>query len=429
MNHKVDTDKQQLLLRLPEHIATRVRKIMNDEQVNEESIDVIQQDEETCQNGDYFTFVIKNEQYPALLENLPTILESHKTCDKKIFLKSGDIGQVLHVFNTEREREIASSKSCKTIHGTYMPNGVTFPTLDIVKKRFERTRKSTETFPVHQVKAVTEEISSSWFVPEELALSGALQPPKVKKSDMNLFDSNGKEKQEVCYSIREEVVPFEDWMISEDQPEGITFKLSSKESWLEAETNLLLEHPELLEFDGDDVSCDPDENVQPQQQKSLKAGTAAPVAPLAPVVLAAPRQETAPLRPSLAVVERPVAPLASDAAQKQSSVQVGTVAAATPLPVLAIDKKVAARDAAAPAPVSAPASAPSSPMDEEESDDESDDSDDLIDECLEVLGVDVGASQPPLPAEGSDGAADASASDEDSDGSGRGDDAWMYEEI
>lgn len=30
------------------------------------------------------------------LMNLPTIVETHKTFDNKIFLKSGDIGQVQH---------------------------------------------------------------------------------------------------------------------------------------------------------------------------------------------------------------------------------------------------------------------------------------------------------------------------------------------
>lgn len=125
--------------------------------------------------------------------NLPTPLETHKTFDNKIFLKAGDIGQVssfallqrstqgmiylkfsflislsmqttytptkvLQVFDTAEEREVARNKICKTLHGDYMPSGVTPPTADIVKRRFELTRKN-ETFLPYRIRAVIEEIS------------------------------------------------------------------------------------------------------------------------------------------------------------------------------------------------------------------------------------------------------------------------------
>lgn len=67
--------------------------------------------------------------------------------------------QVLQVFDTADEREIARNKICKTLHGDYMPSGVTPPTADIVKRRFELTRKN-DTFLPYRIRAVIEEINS-----------------------------------------------------------------------------------------------------------------------------------------------------------------------------------------------------------------------------------------------------------------------------
>lgn len=66
---------------------------------------------------------------------------------------------MLQVFDTPEEREAARNKICKTLHGDYMPSGVTPPTADIVKRRFELTRKS-ETFLPYRIRAVIEEINS-----------------------------------------------------------------------------------------------------------------------------------------------------------------------------------------------------------------------------------------------------------------------------
>jgi len=153
-----------------------------------------------------FIFIMNGKEYPALvrlnvhhrcsahlfvprvstqLMNLPTIVETHKTFDNKIFLKSGDIGQVLlttigtlfaksscgrflmvffcpqrqvlQVFETEQERDFMRSQICKTLHGDYMPSGITPPTADIVRRRFEPTRKN-ETYLPYRIRSVIEEI-------------------------------------------------------------------------------------------------------------------------------------------------------------------------------------------------------------------------------------------------------------------------------
>ena len=134
------TTQQQVILRLPEDLADRVRKLISDVQQSEKSgvIDIQQQE---SQPSDKYIFIFQNENYYALLANLPTNVETHKTFDKKIFIKTGDIGQILIVFKTERERDIALSRNCKTVNGDYYPSGLTPPTVDIVRRKFELTRK------------------------------------------------------------------------------------------------------------------------------------------------------------------------------------------------------------------------------------------------------------------------------------------------
>ena len=136
------TTQQQVILRLPEDLAERIRKLISDGQQTDKSgalvIDIQPQEN---QASDKYIFIFQNERYNALLANLPTNVETHKTFDKKIFIKTGDVGQILIVFKTERERDLAYSRTCKTLNGDYYPSGLTPPTVDIVRRKFELTRK------------------------------------------------------------------------------------------------------------------------------------------------------------------------------------------------------------------------------------------------------------------------------------------------
>lgn len=49
------------------------------------------------------------------------------------------------------------SQICKTLHGDYMPSGITPPTADIVRRRFEPTRKN-ETYLPYRIRSVIDEI-------------------------------------------------------------------------------------------------------------------------------------------------------------------------------------------------------------------------------------------------------------------------------
>jgi TATA-binding protein-associated factor Taf7 len=53
---------------------------------------VIEIQQQENQPSDKYLFIFQNETYFGLLANLPTNVETHKTFDKKIFIKTGDIG-------------------------------------------------------------------------------------------------------------------------------------------------------------------------------------------------------------------------------------------------------------------------------------------------------------------------------------------------
>lgn len=165
----------QLLLRVPDHIAEKVRRsiraangigteenLEDDEQQASSSSSAtndafmlealcIRADESTDAKPDDYIFEFKSpvagenqlERYPALLTNLPCIVETHKTHDKTTFYKSQDIGQVLQVFNSIEERNemrIDSNKFQKDGFEHVNPSGLTPPTSMIVPRKFLRTR-------------------------------------------------------------------------------------------------------------------------------------------------------------------------------------------------------------------------------------------------------------------------------------------------
>jgi transcription initiation factor TFIID subunit 7 len=50
------------------------------------------------EDGRNGTFMIGNESFPASLLDLPTVVESYKTYDDSVLIKTADIGQVKHRF-------------------------------------------------------------------------------------------------------------------------------------------------------------------------------------------------------------------------------------------------------------------------------------------------------------------------------------------
>lgn len=52
----------------------------------------------SVEDGRSGTFVIGNDRFPASLLDLPCIVESYKTYDDNVLIKTGDIGQVILPF-------------------------------------------------------------------------------------------------------------------------------------------------------------------------------------------------------------------------------------------------------------------------------------------------------------------------------------------
>ncbi|KAF1737412.1 Transcription initiation factor TFIID subunit 7 [Beauveria bassiana] len=85
---------------------------------------------------------VKGQMFAAVMVDLPTITESMKTWDKKSFLKSADVCQMLLVFQmvkTEEEAKKATLPSVVDAGSFKWPHGLTPPMHDCVNRRFAKT--------------------------------------------------------------------------------------------------------------------------------------------------------------------------------------------------------------------------------------------------------------------------------------------------
>jgi len=223
---------RQLILRLPETLAARLR-----ERIAEGSLEDCEFEPENPGSDERWIFWLNStERYPARLVNLPCIVESQKTHDNATYYKSNDIGQVLIVFNTDEEAESTDLYSKIPGYEDVHPSGLTPPTTHIVKRRFAKTKK-------HK-KYSKEEVS------------------RVEDIILKILDN---QKMEYLF---EELVDFEEYMVSEENPSGIT---------LQEDDALLKEHPELLlsKFElTDQLQLDDGATVEPPsapKQRSKKS--------------------------------------------------------------------------------------------------------------------------------------------------------------
>jgi transcription initiation factor TFIID subunit 7 len=83
---------------------------------------------------------VQGQNYAGVLVDLPTITEGMKTWDKKSFVKSADICQMLLVFTKVRdEQEAKTAPLPKAVeHGYRWPHGLTPPMHDCIHRRFRK---------------------------------------------------------------------------------------------------------------------------------------------------------------------------------------------------------------------------------------------------------------------------------------------------
>ncbi|KAI9903099.1 hypothetical protein N3K66_002451 [Trichothecium roseum] len=85
--------------------------------------------------------VVKSQPYAGVMVDLPTITESMKTWDRKNFMKSADICQMLLIYRrveTEAAAKVAELPSVMDTHFKW-PHGLTPPMHDCVHRRFAKT--------------------------------------------------------------------------------------------------------------------------------------------------------------------------------------------------------------------------------------------------------------------------------------------------
>ncbi|GER49427.1 transcription initiation factor TFIID subunit 7 [Striga asiatica] len=131
--------EEQFILRVPPAVAERIERLLNDSSSSEDkSLDLsfsgdmlifrFEHSKFTSHNdGRTGKFVIGNDSFSASLLDLPTVVESYKTYDDNVLIKTADIGQMIMV------REEGDSAET----GEYR-HGLTPPMRDARRRRFRR---------------------------------------------------------------------------------------------------------------------------------------------------------------------------------------------------------------------------------------------------------------------------------------------------
>ncbi|XP_072960349.1 transcription initiation factor TFIID subunit 7 [Typha angustifolia] len=116
--------EEQFILRVPPSVSERIERLLNENASAEDgSLDL-----SFSEDGRTGTFVIGDERFPASLLDLPCIVESHKTYDDTVLIKTADIGQIIMV------RE----ESDPAPEGVEYKHGLTPPMRDARRRRFRR---------------------------------------------------------------------------------------------------------------------------------------------------------------------------------------------------------------------------------------------------------------------------------------------------
>ncbi|VFQ75774.1 unnamed protein product [Cuscuta campestris] len=116
--------EEQFILRVPPSVAEQIDRLLSENASSEDTgLDLT-----FSEDGRSGTFVIGNERFPASLLDLPCIVESYKTYDDNVLIKTADIGQMIMV----REEGDPAPDEAEYRHG------LTPPMRDARRRRFRR---------------------------------------------------------------------------------------------------------------------------------------------------------------------------------------------------------------------------------------------------------------------------------------------------
>ncbi|GAB2273599.1 transcription initiation factor TFIID subunit 7 [Dionaea muscipula] len=107
--------EEQFILRVPPSVAERLERLLNEE--DSSSSHDKELDLSFFEDGRNCTFVFGNDSFPASLLNLPCVVESYKTYDDNVLIKTADIGQMIMV----REEGDVAPDSVEYRHGLTPP--------------------------------------------------------------------------------------------------------------------------------------------------------------------------------------------------------------------------------------------------------------------------------------------------------------------
>lgn len=117
--------EEQFILRVPPSVTERIERLLNE---NASSSEDGALDLSFSEDGRSGTFVIGNESFPASLLDLPAVVESYKTYDDNVLIKTADIGQII----------IVNEEGDPAPEGVEYRHGITPPMRDARRRRFRR---------------------------------------------------------------------------------------------------------------------------------------------------------------------------------------------------------------------------------------------------------------------------------------------------
>ena len=117
--------EEQVIIRFPPDIAARINQLMDEEKKQPNFLNIKFRDEH---NAIVHVF---EQELPAVLVSLPTLVESHKTVDGMHLFKSADISQMLIVHRPGDDSRIRQDYMAE--------DGLTPPTSDIFERRKARS--------------------------------------------------------------------------------------------------------------------------------------------------------------------------------------------------------------------------------------------------------------------------------------------------
>ncbi|WVZ69456.1 hypothetical protein U9M48_018237 [Paspalum notatum var. saurae] len=110
--------EEQFILRVPPSVAERIERLMNESAASSSANpDEASLDLSFSEDGRNGTFMIGNESFPASLLDLPAVVESYKTYDDSVLIKTADIGQMIMV----REENDPAPEGVEYKHGLTPP--------------------------------------------------------------------------------------------------------------------------------------------------------------------------------------------------------------------------------------------------------------------------------------------------------------------